>query len=84
MLDSHVLKQLEQLDAVDFIDRRGRIHYAHWFVGYALDQYVQGKGPKQIFIEAGFPVEIMGYKRVERAMSRWRKTAGIDATRHLH
>lgn len=63
---------LESLDAVSHVDARGNIHYTKEFSKHAIEEYKRGKGPKQIFAEAGFPLEIMGYKRIERAMYRWR------------
>lgn len=63
---------LEDLDAVDHVDSRGNIHYTKEFSKHAIAEYQRGKGPKQIFTEAGFPLEILGYKRIERAMYRWR------------
>lgn len=74
--------RLESLDAVDYVDAHGRIHYAEWFRRHAVAENRLGKGPKRIFMEAGFPVEVLGYKRIERAMYRWRRRygSGVDGS----
>ena len=38
-----------------------------------LKNYLAGKKPTEIFIEAGFDPSILGNKRIERASARWRK-----------
>ncbi|NEG96399.1 hypothetical protein CS006_04990 [Bifidobacterium primatium] len=71
--DPSTKRVLEALDAVDYVDGHGRIHYSPMFINHAIEEYYRGKGPKRIFVEAGFPVETIGYKRVERALQRWRQ-----------
>ncbi|MBW3088779.1 hypothetical protein KIH77_08570 [Bifidobacterium sp. 82T24] len=71
--DDEARHLLEALDAVDYVDERGHIHYTTAFAQHAVEEYYRGKGPKRIFVEAGFPVEIIGYKRIERALQRWRR-----------
>lgn len=50
-----------------------RIIYTEVFKSYYVKNYLAGKKPTEIFIEAGFDPSILGNKRIERASARWRK-----------
>lgn len=50
-----------------------RIIYTEAFKSYYVKNYLAGKKPTEIFIEAGFDTSILGNKRIERASARWRK-----------
>lgn len=50
-----------------------RIIYTEAFKSYYVKNYLAGKKPTEIFIEAGFDPSILGNKRIERASARWRK-----------
>lgn len=50
-----------------------RIIYTEEFKSYYVKNYLAGKKPTEIFIEAGFDPSILGNKRIERASARWRK-----------
>lgn len=50
-----------------------RIIYTEAFKSYYVKNYLVGKKPTEIFIEAGFDPSILGNKRIERASARWRK-----------
>lgn len=50
-----------------------RIIYKEAFKSYYVKNYLAGKKPSEIFIEAGFDPSILGNKRIERASARWRK-----------
>lgn len=50
-----------------------RIIYTEAFKTYYVKNYLEGKKPTEIFIEAGFDPSILGNKRIERASARWRK-----------
>lgn len=50
-----------------------RIIYTEAFKSYYVKNYLAGKKPTEIFIEAGFEPSILGNKRIERASARWRK-----------
>ena len=49
-----------------------RIVYTDEFKRRFVEEYRMGKGPRQIFKDAGFDVEALGYKRIERASDRFR------------
>ena len=45
------------------------------FKKHFIQEYVDaGKGPTQIFREAGFDTKVLGTKRIERAASRWKES----------
>ena len=50
-----------------------RIVYTTEFKKKFIEEYRNGLGPREIFIKAGFDVEAIGYKRIERASDRWRE-----------
>ena len=50
-----------------------RIEYTEEFKEHFVEQYRKGKGPREIFKEAGFDVTALGNKRIERASDRWRQ-----------
>lgn len=50
-----------------------RIIYTEAFKSYYVKNYLAGKKPTEIFIEAGFDPSVLGNKRIERASARWRK-----------
>ena len=59
-----------------------RIIYTESFKQYFVKQYQQGLGPKEIFKRAGFDVDALGYKRIERASERWLTAGGITLHRN--
>ena len=51
-----------------------RIIYTNEFKFHYMHEYLAGKKPHQIFVEAGFDPHILGAKRIERASHRWRES----------
>lgn len=51
-----------------------RIVYSDEFKQRFMKEYLAGKGPTQIFKDAGFNPNILGSKRIERASARWRES----------
>ena len=52
-----------------------RIIFTDEFKKYFVQEYVEvGKGPTQIFREAGFDTKVLGTKRIERAAARWKES----------
>ena len=49
-----------------------RIVYTVDFKKKFIEEYRNGKGPREIFLDGGFDVDALGYKRIERASDRWR------------
>ena len=48
-----------------------RIIYSDEFKEYFLREHGKGRGPTEIFRDAGLPVLIIGRKRIERCVARW-------------
>lgn len=48
-----------------------RIIYSDEFKEYFLREHGKGRGPTEIFRDAGLPVPIIGRKRIERCVARW-------------
>lgn len=64
-----ILSKNPNVEAVE----SSRIIYTEAFKEYYMQNYLAGKKPTEIFIEAGFDPSILGNKRIERASARWRK-----------
>nr|WP_240544281.1 hypothetical protein [Bifidobacterium sp. SO4] len=50
-----------------------RIVYADWFRDEVMRRYREGVPPTAVFREAGLGPEIIGSKRIERCVARWRR-----------
>ncbi|MBW3095506.1 hypothetical protein KIH75_09235 [Bifidobacterium sp. 64T4] len=50
-----------------------RIKYEDWFRTECMCRYEAGESPVAIFREAGLDPELIGYKRIERCIARWKK-----------
>ena len=68
-------KQLKELQANPNVisATEKRIVYTTEFKRKFIEEYRNGLGPREIFIRAGFDVDVLGYKRIERASDRWRQ-----------
>ena len=74
------MRLLKGNDAISEVSRT-RIYSREWFQMQAIMKNRLGMGPTRIFTEAGLPPSLVGYKRIERCMSRWRrKYEGLDLT----
>ena len=51
-----------------------RIVYSPWFKRDCLKRYRAGESATRLFRAAGLPPELVGRKRIERAISRWRRS----------
>lgn len=49
-----------------------RITYSRDFQVRCMAQYLRGNGPTSIFASAGLNPKIVGSKRIERAIARWK------------
>ena len=50
-----------------------RITYTDEFKSLFVRRYKEGFTPRRIFLDAGFDVDALGHKRIERASDRWRQ-----------
>ena len=58
-----------------------RITYASWFRRYAVVMSRRGERPSDIFRGVGLDPGILGTKRIERCMNRWRTAPSSARTR---
>ncbi|WP_306421218.1 HTH domain-containing protein [Robertmurraya sp. DFI.2.37] len=73
IFNEHQRKLLETNPNVASVSDRA-IQYTSEFKIKAVKENLAGKGPVQIFIEAGFDLEMIGLKKAQSALSRWRST----------
>ena len=68
------MQEVQYLLSLDVVSNAtpNRIIYADTFKRKCLERYSKGESPTKIFREAGLPPELIGYKRIERAFSRWK------------
>lgn len=66
-------KYLLSLDAVDKVWDHS-ISYSKDFRNECIRRYNAGESPAEIFASAGLPSSLIGYKRIERAVYRWKKS----------
>ena len=65
------LQMLRNLPAVANVSK-DRITYSNAFKQVCVIRYLAGESPTKIFREAGLPTELIGYKRIERSVARWK------------
>ncbi|KFI58570.1 hypothetical protein [Bifidobacterium cuniculi] len=58
-----------------------RITYTEAFKAYCVERYGEGVSPVSLFREAGLDPSLIGYKRIECAIARWRKAMGVPTVR---
>ena len=68
------IQLLRGLPAVSNVTR-DRITYSDTFRQVCTIRYLAGESPTKIFREAGLPPELVGYKRIERSVARWKEAA---------
>ncbi len=73
IFNEHQCRQIEANPNVASVSDRS-IQYTADFKLKAVQANLQGKGPVQIFREAGFDLELIGIKKAKSAISRWKKT----------
>lgn len=65
------LQMLRDLPAVANVSK-DRITYSNAFKQVCVIRYLAGESPTKIFREAGLPPGLIGYKRIERSVARWK------------
>lgn len=53
------------------------VTYSKEFKLFAVGEYLSGKSPMQIFLEAGVNVDILGHEQPQKSLARWRKTYNL-------
>lgn len=74
---------LSGLDAVAWVTRT-RITYTDSFKREAIERYRRGESPVRIFREAGLDPRIIGNKRIERCIARWKREPPDAGTTRPH
>lgn len=69
---SREIKTLQKNPNVQRVSERS-ITYSDSFKNKFMDEYLAGKLPRQIFIENGFDIDVIGLKRIEQSAHRWKK-----------
>ena len=67
------VRYLRTLPAVRNVSET-RITYDETFRRRATARYLAGDSPTRIFRDAGLDPEIVGHKRIERALARWKQS----------
>lgn len=67
------IRYLQSLPAVERVTQ-DRITYTEEFKRDCIRRYNAGESPAQIFRRAGLDSSLVGYKRIERCIARWRLT----------
>ncbi|WP_291533548.1 hypothetical protein [Bifidobacterium sp. UBA6881] len=73
-----VRRYLGSLEAVESVTQY-RISYSKKFRDDCMRRYAEGGSPAVIFREAGLDPKIIGYKRVERCIARWKAEEAAKA-----
>lgn len=74
MMDEHVVEYVSGLPAVKSVTN-DRIRYTDEFKRRVAEGYRRGESPVAMFRKAGLGPEVIGYKRIERCVARWRDLA---------
>lgn len=61
-----------------------RITWKEEFKRHFIEEYKAGKSPTQIFEAAGFGVELLGSKRIERASANWREVYKVPTRKRMN
>lgn len=72
----YTVQEKESLLKSEAIEKiaKSSVTYAKEFKLFAVGEYMTGKTPLQIFIEAGINVNILGREQPQKCIQRWRKT----------
>ena len=76
--DDDEIDYLRSLPAVNSVGRN-RIRYTDQFREYCMQRYRAGDSPTGIFRDVGLDPALIGYKRIERCIARWKMMDPADA-----
>jgi len=83
VISKQQIKELEKLNAVQKATS-SYITFAPEFKERAVKQYNEGYSGWDIFLEAGFPKELLSSEFIRGALKRWRRTVKLHGTEALH
>lgn len=71
-------EQMRQLEANPNVQHvsESTITYTPTFKLAAVQAYTQGQTPSEIFLRAGFDLDVIGHKKPKNSLKRWRDTYG--------
>jgi transposase len=72
IFNEHQRRQIESNPNVTSVSDR-TIQFTYDFKVRAVKENLSGKGPAQIFTENGFDLEVIGTKKVQSVLGRWRR-----------
>ena len=74
-------KEVEYLRSVPAVKKvaKNRITYARAFQLYCMARYLRGDGPTAIFRSVGLDPDVVGRKRIERCIARWKQDEQLMA-----
>lgn len=72
-LDRETVDYLRTLPEIVRRVQGGRIYYTNSFRTQATARYAMGDRPVEIFRDNGIGPEVIGYKRIERCIARWKE-----------
>lgn len=75
--DDDEIDYLRSLPAVNSVGRN-RIRYTDQFREYCMQRYRAGDSPTGIFRDVGLDPSLIGYKRIERCIARWKMMESAD------
>lgn len=70
------VEYLRMLPAIDSVTE-SRITYSRQFQIDCMRRYLQGERPTAIFTAAGLSPSVIGHKRIERNIARWKRDESI-------
>ena len=70
------VEYLRMLPAIDSVTE-SRITYSRQFKIDCMRRYLQGEKPTAIFTSAGLSPSVIGHKRIERNIARWKRDESI-------
>lgn len=76
------INQLEENPKVASVSERS-IQYTTEFKVKTVRENMEGKGPQQIFTESAFDMSVIGKRKAQSALNRWRQTLRKDGEEGL-
>lgn len=73
IFSEHEIKQLESNPNVQHVTDKS-ITYAPAFKLAAVQAYLSGQTPMEIFRSAGFDIDVIGHEKPKHCLKRWRNT----------
>ena len=74
------IREIEYLESLPAVERvvNGRIVYADDFKRECIRRYRAGESPSEIFRRSGLDAALIGNKRIERCIARWKSSARLN------